>query len=318
MPIRDRFDDDFVRAAAFEWLTEQTRIYTDVLPRKVLEEGFELHGTRIPLVGPQGIFKPRVLAESALSITTVPGGPYDDSFGPDGLLRYKYRGTNPDHVDNRGLRMAMAKRRPLVYFHGIIPGRYMAVWPVFIVGDSPTALSFSVAVDDATHLTLLTAVSDPLASPLADADAGRRRYVTALVKQRLHQRAFRERVINAYHRQCAFCKLRHEELLDAAHIIPDIELEGEPVVPNGLSLCKLHHAAFDHHFLGVRPDYVLQVHPDILKEKDGPTLVHAFQALHGVRLQVPRQPHLQPEPRRLEVRFDRFLKAQSNLGLPST
>ena len=28
--------------------------------------------------------------------TTAPEGPYDDAFGPDGLLRYRYRGTNRD------------------------------------------------------------------------------------------------------------------------------------------------------------------------------------------------------------------------------
>jgi Transglycosylase associated protein/HNH endonuclease len=42
-------------------------------------------------------------------------------------------------------------------------------------------------------------------------------------------------------------------------------------VPNGLSLCKLHHAAFDRHFLGLRPDYVIEVRRDILKEHDGIT-----------------------------------------------
>ena len=50
------------------------------------------------------------------------------------------------------------------------------------------------------------------------------------------------------------CRLRHWELLDAAHILPDKHPLGEPVVPNGLALCKLHHAAFDADILGVRPD----------------------------------------------------------------
>jgi len=39
--------------------------------------------------------------------------------------------------------------------------------------------------------------------------------------------------------------LRRQELLDAAHITPDSDAEGEPVVSNGVALCKLHHAAFD-------------------------------------------------------------------------
>ena len=43
--------------------------------------------------------------------------------------------------------------------------------------------------------------------------------------------------------RCALCRLRHQELLDAAHITPDSEAEGEPLVSNGVVLCKLHHAA---------------------------------------------------------------------------
>ena len=111
-------------------------------------------------------------------------------------------------------------------------------------------------------------------------ETARRRYTTATVRQRLHQCAFRERVLAAYRQQCAFCRFRHAELLDAAHMLPDTD-EGEPVVANGLALCKLHHAAFDRYFLGVRPDYIVQVRDDLLGETDGPTLVHGIQALHG-------------------------------------
>ena len=127
--------------------------YGDVLSREALAQGFFFEDVRVPLVGPQGIFKPRIL-EFPLSITTAPDGPYDDAFGKDGLLRYRYRGTDPNHRDNRGLRAAMANRLPLVYFHGIARGRYVAAWPVFVVGDDPTpfAPAFSIAVDDKAHL----------------------------------------------------------------------------------------------------------------------------------------------------------------------
>ena len=64
----------------------------------------------VPLVGPQGIFKPRVLDEAPLSATTAPNGPYDDSFDPDGLLRYRYRGTDPNHhVNDREVTVPVAK-----------------------------------------------------------------------------------------------------------------------------------------------------------------------------------------------------------------
>ena len=83
----DRARDARVRAAAFEWLGDQVKRHTDVLPRQVLAAGFVLYGARIPLLGPQGIFKPKVLSEVPLSITSAPEGPYDDAFGADGLLQ---------------------------------------------------------------------------------------------------------------------------------------------------------------------------------------------------------------------------------------
>ena len=77
-----------VRLATFQWLNAQNEIHGDVLPRKLLEQGFEFGSKRIVLLGPQGIFKPRIL-DVPLTIATVPGR-YPDSF--DGkFLRYSYR-----------------------------------------------------------------------------------------------------------------------------------------------------------------------------------------------------------------------------------
>ena len=102
----DRRHDTRVRQATFEWLQSVVAVHGDVLPREVLARGFTFEGSRVPLLGPQGIFKPAVM-DVPLSITTAPKGPYRDGFGPDGLLRYKYRGEDPHHRDNRGLRFAM-------------------------------------------------------------------------------------------------------------------------------------------------------------------------------------------------------------------
>ena len=301
--------DRRVRLEAFNWLSEQVRIHGDVLPRSVLAQGFEFENQRVPLVAPQGIFKPKLLPQIPLSITTTPEGPYDDSFGPDQLLLYRYRGTDPQHRDNAGLRMAMFRKVPLVYFHGVVPGKYLAVWPVFIVGDEPANLTFKVAVDDISIIgsDWENETESPLISDTG-ADA-RRAYITSSVRNRLHQRGFRERVLRAYRKQCAFCRLRHLELLEAAHIIPDGEPEGEPIVKNGISLCKFHHAAFDKFLLGVRPDYVIEVREDILKEKDGPMLLHGLQGLHHQKIILPRPKDLQPNSDLLERRYQKFRAA---------
>lgn len=298
----ERVQDARVRVAAFDWLSAQVEVHGDSLSRTILAEGFEFQGQRVPLLGPQGIFKPAAMAVP-LSITTSPNSPYNDAFGSDGLLHYRYRGTDPNHRDNRGLRFAMEERLPLVYFHGLVPGRYFATWPVYIVGDSPERLAFSVAVDDAAHAAVHSGQGT-----IAEDTEVRRQYVTSLTRRRLHQRAFRERVLEAYRHQCALCRLRHDELLDAAHIIPDSDPEGEPVVRNGLALCGLHHVAYDRFFISVRPDYVIEVRPDVLEEHDGPTLTYAIQGLHGNIISLPRRPENLPSIEHLSVRHDRFLE----------
>lgn len=141
----DRVQDTRVRTAAFEWLSSQSTIHGHVLPRQLLAEGFVLGDDRIRLLGLQGIFKPAAM-QVPLSITTAPRGPYDDFFDSNHLLQYQYRGGHEDvdHRDNVGLRFARREGIPLAYFHGIVPGSYLAVWPVFVVADDPDRLSFSI------------------------------------------------------------------------------------------------------------------------------------------------------------------------------
>jgi putative restriction endonuclease len=300
--------DERVRLAAFAFLAEQTRLHGQVLPRDVLAEGFQFESHRVPMLGPQGIFKPAILREIPLSITTSPPvpdrpRPYDDSITPDGLILYRYRGTDPQHHENRGLRLAMTRRIPLVYFHGVVPGKYMATWPAFIVGDSPSTLAFTVAIDDVN-------LAASIQVAIADAEEDiRRRYVTRLTTQRLHQEAFRHRVLRAYREHCAICRLRHQELLEAAHILPDGHPRGEPIVPNGLALCKLHHAAFDANILGIRPDCRVEIRLDILREADGPMLREGLQRFQGALIWTPSSAAHKPRQEFLEERFFLFKKA---------
>ena len=131
-----------MRIAAFEFLKQLRERLGDVMPRDTLVAGFTFEGHRVPLMSPQGIFTPAVCA-MPLSITTVPvvagqERPYDDEVSEDSI-RYRYRGTDPNHRDNALLRKAMLQRVPLVYFHGIVPGRYQADWPAYVVGDDSKA-----------------------------------------------------------------------------------------------------------------------------------------------------------------------------------
>lgn len=303
--------DSQIRLAAFRYLTSQRALLGNDLPWSVLHAGFEFEGAPVPLIGPQGIFIPAILREPMpLSITTAPPRrgkprPYEDSVGADGLLRYKYRGENAQHRENVGLRLAMRDQIPMIFFEGIERGWYLATYPVYVVHDDPSALTVTVAADEQTTFGRTT---DRVAEEMAGA---RRAYITRATIKRLHQDKFRHNVLRAYQTSCAVCVLRRRELLEAAHILPDRDPRGVPEVFNGLSLCKLHHAAFDSNIIGIRPDHMIEVRKDVRTEKDGPMLIHGIQDCHGQALKVlPKREQLRPRAEFLAERYELFRKAQ--------
>ena len=94
--------DTRVRLEAFAFLEQQTELHGTELPRELLVQGFRFEGQRVPLMAPQGIFKPAILPELPLSITTAPPSgrkpaAYDDQLHEDGVLAYRDRGTDPNH-----------------------------------------------------------------------------------------------------------------------------------------------------------------------------------------------------------------------------
>lgn len=77
-----------------------------------------------------------------------------------------------------------------------------------------------------------------------------------------------------------------------------------------MALCKIHHAAFDRRFLGIRPDYTVQIRQDLLNEIDGPMLRHGLQDLHGKPLMMlPKVRANRPDHDKLVWAYDRFRTA---------
>ena len=299
-----------LRLAAFDYLN-RLRDASGAVGLEDLEQGFEFRGERIPLINlRRGIWRPKQLGPQApaLSVTTAPPRigktpPYDDQVGSDeGWFAYRYEKDDPSTWTNRAVRRAMEEQRPLIYFYGLEPGLYEAIYPVYVVADDPDSLTFHLAPDVMAALALESRAST------AEIEV-RRAYETREIKVRLHQRRFRELVMRAYHTRCAVCRIRHNPLLDAAHILPDRDERGRPEVPNGLALCKIHHAAFDSHILGVSPDCLIHIRHDILDEHDGPMLQHGLKEMHGARLTVPRADLLRPNRDYLAERFRRFRAA---------
>ncbi|HPI31166.1 MAG TPA: HNH endonuclease [Bacteroidales bacterium] len=295
--------DTKIRLAIFDWLHEQLLIHGSVLTFDKLKNGFFYHGENITLLGSRGIWKPRQL-EYPISIVSDPNGIYDDGFISDSLLNYSYEGKDPNFWTNVLLREAMKNQIPLIYLHKINKGMYYVHLPVYIVGDDPSMLKFVVAADQEINTSEIVSGAEE-----SQALFLRREYATREVKQRLHQQTFRELVLAAYKNHCTICNLRHRELLDAAHIIPDSELSGFPIVQNGLSLCKIHHAAFDSNIIGISPDYIVHVREDILYEEDGPMLKYGIQFMDKAKIILPRNSSEWPDKTRLDERFEIFNKA---------
>jgi putative restriction endonuclease len=284
-----------VRRAAMAYIAELANRSGGVVTRTELE-AFEYRGEPIKLIDPggRGIRNPRQLA-ATLSLLSQPGGPYDDEVDDlDGLLRYAYRKGAPDAGDNVKLRRAADLGVPLIMFRGIAPGVFVPIFPVYVVDDHPDDRFVEVAVDESLRYMAGR-------TPTPD----QRLYAERLTRLRLHQPVFRARVLTAYRKACAICRLRHVDLLDAAHILSDTS-GGQPVVTNGLALCKIHHAAYDGNLLAVRPDYHVEVRADILDEVDGPMLRHGLQEVHGWRLNLPNRRSELPDRDALAERYEEF------------
>ncbi len=242
----------------------------------------------------KGIWNPRHL-NATLSIVSSPDGPYDDGEIEGGLFRYDYRAGSVEG-DNAKLRRAGELRLPLILLRKVEAGVYIPVFPVYVVHDDVSRRQFVIALDESLQMFL-----DP--THLSEVE---RRYAERITRQRLHQSMFRGMVVRAYEVRCAVCRLRHGELLDAAHITADSEETGLAIVSNGLSLCKIHHAAYDRNLLGISPGYRVDINRTLLEETDGPMLKHGLQEMHGATLVLPHRRADRPDRDRLAARYDLF------------
>jgi putative restriction endonuclease len=295
--------DDDVRAACFAALDVLRAQFGDELRYAgALDRGFAFRGARIPFLSPQkGIFRARVQSgPAALSVNTSSKSPYDDEVTDDGFL-YAYRDGAIDQPDNRALRAAHQLAVPLVYFVATRPGHYRANYPCFVEADLP-----------AERRVLITPgkMVGPLdeREPVPLVDTIERRYAVRQTRIRLHQARFRGVVLPAYRERCTVCRLKELRLLDAAHIVADANPLGTPAVSNGLSLCSIHHRAFDEDLVGISPDYVVHVSKRLLDDEDGPML-EVLKGFQGQTIELPPRKAWQPDRDLLASRFDSFSAA---------
>lgn len=294
----DSTAERILRERIMAWVGERAELNGGFLRRDELLD-FHLDGRRLPVIDySRGIRNPAEMS-ATLSIVSTANGPYDDVESDDGLVHYAYRKGDPFSGDNRKLRVAYETGQPLIFFRKEIENVLTPIFPAYVVDDRPDERAFVVAFDESFRF-----VPD-----LAAIGEAQRAYARRLAKQRLHQPAFRTRVLLAYDTACALCDLRHGSLLDAAHIVPDSDELGVPTTNNGLALCKIHHAAYDQDILGIDPDRRVSVRLDVLAEVDGPMLRHGIQEMHGRSLRAPARHRDEPSRDLLAWRWERFAHA---------
>lgn len=255
---------------------------------------FDIDGGQRRLIDQSGgIWNPRDL-NVTLSIVSSPDGPYDDQEIDEGYFVYSYRVGSTDG-SNRKLRAAIELSLPLILLRKLKASIFVPIFPVFVVEDDPEARHFLIALDESLRFVRPQTL-----------DIRAKKYAQQLTRRRLHQPWFRASVIRAYETRCAVCRLQHGELLDAAHIVPDADESDRLDVTNGLSLCKIHHAAYDQNLMGIRPDNVVEINRELLEERDGPMLKYGLQQMHGTTITLPRRKIERPNTAALELRYEQF------------
>jgi putative restriction endonuclease len=245
-----------------------------------------------------------------LSLKTVVPKPrgriwYHDQGRPDlplegGHLSYAFTGTDADNTRNQWLHYAMEQQLPLIYFVGVAPAVYEPIFPVFVIDWDRANLRCGLS---------FTAPDSTYGFGMEEGPA-ERRYALRTVQQRLHQSTFRERVLEAYGWRCALSGLPEPRLIDAAHIVPDLdEALGQPDVRNGICMSKIHHAAYDAGLIGIAPNLQIHVSERLMVMHDGPMLEQGLKALAGRKIRLPRDPRATPDPDRLALRFEEFRRA---------
>lgn len=302
--------DADIRNGAILAVQRLWRRFGDAVPWTAIAAGFTVEGDRIPLLSPQGVFKPAQMRRGVLSVRTVIGSRYDDTRVSDDRVWYDY---SPRDYLNAQLRENLRYRLPLLYFLQVKekPGvEYLIFAPVDVIEDDPSRrrflldLSPSALYEESAELdpALVRALMDDEPVPTNLHRAMERKYGASTTRTRHFQAHFRRAVLQAYRHRCGICAIGEKPILDGAHLVADREELGEPRVSNGLSLCVLHHRAFDRDLVGITPDFTIHVFRDRLEhpDEDEDAILTRFD---GKGLRLPRDERLHPDRELVDWRW---------------
>lgn len=107
---------------------------------------------------------------------------------------------------------------------------------------------------------------------------------------------FKTIVYDAYNYRCAMCGIQLE-LIQAAHIVPHSHEKGTDEIVNGISLCALHHSAYDRSLIYFDVNFNILINEkkmDYLEKMGLDSGIRKFEALAFDKIQLPANHTLRP------------------------
>lgn len=114
---------------------------------------------------------------------------------------------------------------------------------------------------------------------------------------------FKSIVYEAYDYRCAMCGIQLE-LIQAAHIVPHSHEKGTDEIGNGISLCALHHNAYDRSLIYFDSEFNIKINDskiDYLQKVGLDSGFRKFQALSFDKIQLPNNHTLRPNIENINI-----------------
>lgn len=161
-------------------------------------------------------------------------------------------------------------------------------------------LAYDSEIIKARFLKERAGVNEETAIPLGE-------YREAIVRQRINQSFFRSAVLTSYNNRCCITGLSCSDLLEACHIVDwatDIENRLNP--SNGICLNVLFHKAYDKNYIGISPDYQVEVSDRLFDENTEPSGIRQFfMQYHQTTMRLPDR--FMPNKELLSNHYQQFI-----------
>lgn len=135
-----------------------------------------------------------------------------------------------------------------------------------------------------------------------------RRVLVSSVRKRYRENDFRSRILSAYSDTCAFCGVQLR-LLDASHIVPVAHESSTDNTNNGISLCSLHHRAYDNGLISFNERYEIEISSASIKRLSNDNVLGGLDGFRAsLRQSILLPGNLSDYPSQGNIRLSRSIR----------